>query len=57
MHTGRLPLTGRVVHYGCIHNLEKDCDILNLEIGDCVLDIDDKIVWRCPYYRCNVYED
>jgi hypothetical protein len=56
MHTGILPLSNRIVHCGCIHNLEDECDVLNNQLGDCMLEMDDIIRWVCPFYRCNVYE-
>jgi hypothetical protein len=57
MHTGVLPISHRIVHYGCIHNLEDECDVLNNQLGDCMIEIDNIIGWRCPFYKCNVYDE
>ena len=57
MWTGVLPLSNRIVHCGCIHDLEKYCEILNEKLGDCSIENDGIIVWQCQFYRCNVYEN
>jgi hypothetical protein len=55
MITGELPLSHLIAHYGCIHNLERECSILNEVLGDCSIEDNDLIVWQCKFYRCNVY--
>ena len=35
----------------CELNKERACEILNKELGDCEIDSDNKIVWRCPHYK------
>jgi hypothetical protein len=34
----------------CKYHKEKDCVILNVELGDCEICEGDKVVWRCPNY-------
>lgn len=38
MHTEVLLISNRIVHFGCIHNLEKECIILNEKLGDCSIE-------------------
>ena len=34
----------------CKYNKEKTCEILNKQLGDCEIEEDDIVVWRCPDY-------
>ena len=47
-------INGMLVIHGCIHKLEKDCPVLNEELGDCEIECENKIVWRCPYFHIRI---
>ena len=44
----------KLVVHGCIHKLENECDVLNKELGDCEIECENKIVWRCPFSHLNI---
>lgn len=56
MNTLILPLSKNIIHCGCIHNLEKECKILNEILGDCMIEDENLIKWKCKFYRSNIYE-
>lgn len=47
-------INGMLVIHGCKHNLEKECNVLNVELGDCEIECEGKIVWRCPFFLLRV---
>jgi hypothetical protein len=46
------------ITYGCIHNLESECIIVNEKLGDCGIqdDITNITVWKCPFYFSRIDE-
>jgi hypothetical protein len=49
-------INGRLVIHGCIHGLENECDVFNRQLGDCEIECENKVVWRCPYLYLEVRE-
>lgn len=47
---------GKLIVHGCIHKLEKECCVLNIELGDCEIECNNEIVWRCPYFNIQIRE-
>ena len=47
-------VNGLLVIHGCIHKLENECNVLNKELGDCEIECENKIVWRCPYFYLKI---
>jgi len=45
---------GKLVIHGCIHKLENECTVLNKELGDCEIECENKVVWRCPYLHIEI---
>jgi hypothetical protein len=37
--------------FKCSLDKENECDIFNNQLGDCELESEGEIVWRCPFYK------
>jgi len=45
---------GKLVVHGCIHGLECECPVVNIELGDCQIECENRVVWRCPFFHSMV---
>jgi len=47
-------INGMLIIHGCIHKLEHECDVLNVQLGDCTLECENRVVWQCPYFYLKI---